>query len=148
MRQLLYVSSCSRSLAPDALDQILAASRSNNGLAGITGLLLHIDGGFLQILEGEERSARELYARIAADRRHWDARLLLDREVPARAFTGWSMGFARHRASDAETAGMFGVTSEAIRGRLSPGAGRIVAMMLETFYRVQRGDEPRLRNAS
>ncbi|MFO1249048.1 MAG: BLUF domain-containing protein [Alphaproteobacteria bacterium] len=37
-------------------------SRANNALLGITGLLLHIDGGFLQMLEGEERSVRELYA--------------------------------------------------------------------------------------
>jgi hypothetical protein len=148
MRQLLYVSSCSRDLAPGVLDQILAASRTNNALLGITGLLLHIEGGFLQILEGEGRALRELYTRIAADRRHWDAHLLLDSEVPARAFAGWSMGFERPRPDEPETAGMFGVTREAIRGRLSPGAGKVVAVMLETFYRVQRGDELRLLDAS
>ena len=41
---------------------------------GITGLLLFIDGGFLQMLEGEERAVRELYTRIAADRRHLNPR--------------------------------------------------------------------------
>ena len=63
MRQLLYVSSTSRDLAPATLNDILAAARANNPLLGITGLLIHIDGGFLQILEGEERAVRELYMR-------------------------------------------------------------------------------------
>jgi hypothetical protein len=143
MRQLLYVSNTSRDVAPAELDAILAVSRTNNAALDVTGLLLFIDGGFLQILEGEERTIRELYARIAADRRHWETRLMLDRESP-RAFTGWSMGFERPSADDPETAGMFGITREAIEGRLSPGAGRVIAIMLETFYRVQRGDELRL----
>jgi hypothetical protein len=148
MRQLLYVSNASRELAPRALDGILSASRANNVLLGITGLLLHIDGGFLQILEGDERAVRELYTRVAADRRHWEPRILLDREIAARAFTGCSMGFERPCMKDPETAGMFGVTRETIHGRLSPAAGRIVALMLETFYRLQRGDSVRLTQAS
>jgi len=95
MRQLLYVSSTSSDIAPGDLDDILTASRRNNALIGISGLLLFIDGGFLQMLEGEERAVRELYTRVAADRRHWNPRLMLDREVASRAFPGWSMGFER-----------------------------------------------------
>lgn len=123
-----------------ALDAILSASRANNAMQDITGLLLHIDGGFLQILEGEDRAVGELYVRIAADPRHREPRILLDREITARAFTGCSMGFERPCLKDPETAGMFGVARETIHGRLSPAAGRIVALMLETFYRTQRND--------
>jgi hypothetical protein len=78
MRQLLYVSNPTSELTPSALDKILTASRANNALLGVTGLLLHIDGGFLQMLEGEEIAVRTLYTRIAADRRHSDPRILLD----------------------------------------------------------------------
>jgi hypothetical protein len=95
-----------------------------------------------KILEGEERAVRELYTRIASDPRHRNARLMLDREVPCRAFPEWSMGFERPCMDDPETAGMFGVAREAIHGRLSPGTGRIVAMMLQTFYAVQQSDLP------
>ena len=147
MRQLLYVSSTSPDLAPATLNDILAAARANNPLLGITGLLIHIDGGFLQILEGEERAVRELYMRICTDSRHWESRLLLDREVKSRALTGWSMGFERPSLDDPESAGMFGVSREAILGRLSPQAGRVIAVMLETFYRVQRSDDLRLADA-
>jgi hypothetical protein len=142
MRQLLYVSNTESDIALGALDDILTASRRNNELMGITGLLLFIDGGFLQILEGEERAVRELYTRVANDPRHRSPRLMLDREIPGRAFPDWSMGFERPCMDDPETAGMFGVAREAIHGRLSPGTGRIVAMMLQTFYCVQHSDLP------
>ena len=142
MRQLLYVSNPTSELTPSALDNLLTASRANNALLGITGLLLHIDGGFLQMLEGEERSVRELYTRIAADRRHSDPRILLDREIPVRVFADWSMGFECPNLNDPETAGMFGVVRSAVHDRLAPGTGRIVAMMLQTFYRVQNSDLP------
>ena len=141
MRQLLYVSRTSAELTPAALDGILTASRANNAMLGITGLLLHIDGGFLQMLEGEERAVRELYARIAADRRHHDIRLLLDREH-VQAFPGWDMAFERPSRDEPETAGMFGVAHEAILGHLSPTAGRVVALMLQTFYRIQHSAAP------
>jgi hypothetical protein len=36
-----------------------------------------------------------------------------------------------------EMTGMFGIVREAIAGHLSPGAGRVVAIMLETFYRLE-----------
>jgi hypothetical protein len=65
---------------------------------------------------------------------------MLDRESP-RAFAGWSMGFERPSADNPETAGMFGITRDAIQGRLSSGAGRVIMVMLETFYRINRGED-------
>jgi hypothetical protein len=142
MRQLLYVSNTQPDLTPGVLDDILTASRRNNAMMGITGLLLYIEGGFLQMLEGEERALRELYGRVAADRRHHDLRLILDREAGVRAFPDWSMSFERPCMDDPESAGMFGVARSAIHDQLSPKTGRIVALMLQTFYRVQHSDLP------
>jgi len=142
MRQLLYVSNTAQPVSVGDLDDILTASRRNNAQLGITGLLLFIDDGFLQVLEGEESAVREVYARVASDPRHGNATVMLDREIPVRAFPEWSMGFERPCMDDPETAGMFGVAREAINGRLSPGTGRIVAMMLQTFYAVQQSDLP------
>ena len=142
MRQLLYVSNTLPDLTPGVLDDILTTSRRNNAMMGITGLLLYIDGGFLQMLEGDELALRELYGRISADHRHSDLRLMLDRETGARAFPAWGMGFERPCMDDPESAGMFGVARSAIHDQLSPKPGRIVAMMLQTFYRVQHSDLP------
>jgi Sensors of blue-light using FAD len=142
MRQLLFASNTTPDLAPGVLDDILTASRRNNAMMGITGLLLYIDCGFLQILEGDELALRELHTRISADRRHWGIRVMLDREVRTRAFPSWSMGFERPAMDDPESAGMFGVARSAIQDQLSPNTGRIVAMMLQTFYHVQHSDLP------
>jgi len=142
MRQLLYVSNTVHTVTVGDLDDILTASRRNNAMLDITGLLLFIDGGFLQILEGEERAVRELYTRVATDPRHANPHLMLDREVPVRAFPEWSMGFEHPSMDDPETAGMFGVARSAIHDHLSPAAGAIVAMMLQTFYHVQHSDLP------
>jgi hypothetical protein len=77
MRQLLYVSNTSRDVADSVLDDILASSRKNNLKAGITGVLLYIDGGFMKVLEGERRAVTETYARICKDQRHWNMGVLL-----------------------------------------------------------------------
>jgi hypothetical protein len=142
MRQLLYVSTTSHDLGPEAVNAILTSARANNAMLGITGLLLYVEGGFLQLLEGDELAVRELYMRIAADRRHLDTRVMLDREATTRSFPGWAMGFECPSLRDPETAGMFGVVQHAIQGRLSGGAGKVVALMLETFYRVHCSEEP------
>ena len=46
---------------------------------------------------------RELYARIAADPRHSDPRIMLDREIPCRVFADWSMGYECPDLNDPET---------------------------------------------
>ena len=45
MRQLLYVSNTTQEIGLSDLDNVLTASRRNNAMMGITGLLLFIDGG-------------------------------------------------------------------------------------------------------
>ncbi len=143
MRQLLYVSNTARDTPAAELAAILEVSRRNNALLGLTGMLLYIEGGFLQVLEGDERAVRETYDRIRRDQRHWDTRILLDR-AEERAFAGWSMGFEHVRVDDPQTAGIFGVTREAVASRLAPGAGRVVMTLVETFYRVQQGGDLKL----
>lgn len=145
MRQILFASHTAPDIAAGALDAIVTAARRNNAALGLSGRLLHIEGGFLQLLEGEDGAVEQVYDKIRADTRHWDVRLLLDRPA-SRAFADW--GFERLTGNDPETAGIFAITDDAIADRLSPGAGRIVALMLETFYRVQSDDAPDLKRSA
>ena len=137
MHQLLYVSQAARDIPASDLDDILAAGRANNLAHGLSGILIHIDGGFLQILEGERDVVMQVYGRIAEDRRHAHPRVLVDRSVPHRSFPDWSLGYEHLKGARDEMAGMFGIVREAIAGHLSPGAGRVIATMLETFYRLE-----------
>ena len=67
--------------------------RTKNARLGITGLLIYRDGAFIQSLEGEEPTVRELYARIQADGRHFQVCTLQAIPMAERQFPDWSMGF-------------------------------------------------------
>jgi hypothetical protein len=71
MIRLLYIST-SR-LAPDSqekqLREILDASKRNNADLGITGMLVHGGGMFLQVLEGPDNNVLRIYSKILDDPR-------------------------------------------------------------------------------
>ena len=58
---------------------ILASSRRNNGMDGISGILWIGDGAYVQLLEGPVASVGETLSRIMGDPRHADIRILDDR---------------------------------------------------------------------
>jgi len=86
-----YVSRASSPL-PLELKQILATSRKNNSVLGITGAMAFLDGLYLQCLEGEADVVNTLYKRIEEDSRHSAPKILKSKPVSERAFPGWSMG--------------------------------------------------------
>ena len=75
------------------LSDLLTASRRRNQPLGVTGLLLHRRGRFIQFLEGPERAVRDLVATISRDPRHTRVRVLLDDPVAERQFSEWTMGY-------------------------------------------------------
>lgn len=75
---------------------ILAASRQHNQLRGITGFLLYHRGEFVQLLEGERDTVRQIYFDyIVRDPRHTNVNLCWDCEIEQRSFRDWSMAFYR-----------------------------------------------------
>ena len=101
MISLGYFSTATSRLGAAELDAILAVSQRNNRASNVTGLLCHIDGSFLQFLEGEEGSVRETFARITRDPRHRHILQVHDAEITARAFGDWSMGIVNAKDVDA-----------------------------------------------
>lgn len=93
MIQVVYSSQARVRFATEALRELLVKARANNTRLGITGCLLHIDGSFLQVLEGEVTTVNELFAHIARDTRHAHVLTLVTREIEAPQFPDWSMGF-------------------------------------------------------
>lgn len=93
MIQLVYVSSAREKFDKASLVRLLAHSRDNNQAQGITGMLLYKDGNFLQVLEGEAQTVRDLYERIQRDPRHQNTIVMLDESISQRTFPDWSMGF-------------------------------------------------------
>lgn len=91
MLQLVYISSARPGVGPADVDAILAASRRNNSVARITGLLVHDGRRFLQALEGDAEVVERTYARIQRDPRHRAIVLLSQRQVDTREFGAWAM---------------------------------------------------------
>lgn len=89
MRQILYISE--RVGPTDDLSDILDTSRRNNPDLGLTGLLVSLDGQYVQILEGPGEVVSLVMETIADDSRHRGFALLLDRMIEERDFGAWSM---------------------------------------------------------
>jgi hypothetical protein len=94
IRQLIYRSKATSSPLDHDKDlaEILAQSQTNNGIEGVSGLLLARDGQYLQILEGSADGVGHIFGRIAVDQRHTDVEVVMDVAVERRAFGGWGMG--------------------------------------------------------
>ena len=91
--QLIYTSAAESAMSGTELVALLEKARIHNAAQGIGGVLLYGQGRFIQVLEGERGKVEALYGRIEQDTRHDFVRIALAREVAAREFPEWSMGF-------------------------------------------------------
>lgn len=91
LSRLIYASRAIDSLQSADIEQILEASRRNNGKVGVSGVLLFSAREFLQCLEGSREAVNQTYARILGDPRHAEVLMLDYREVSRRLFPCWSM---------------------------------------------------------
>ena len=90
--RLIYASRAVDSQSAQVAEDILSSSRSHNPASGITGILCHGNGIFLQALEGGRTPINELYGHIQRDERHKDVVLLSYSEIEERSFGSWTMG--------------------------------------------------------
>ncbi len=122
------------------LNEILDVSRHKNRINDVTGMLLYIDQGFVQVLEGPEAAVRETYyGHIVHDRRHTASRVLIEQKTDKRLFAGWSMGFDRLSPDQARNADVFAITRDAIQNAVPPEKTVDLAILLRTFYKVNAG---------
>jgi hypothetical protein len=92
IRSIAYVSTESRPLPPEALEALLVDSRRRNLEHGITGVLLHCPGNFMQFFEGPPGGVEAVYRRILASRQHRSLIALCDEMSDGRDFPNWAMG--------------------------------------------------------
>lgn len=90
--RLLYASRAREGAGVEQMQSILQACRSKNPEEGITGILCHSGGIYMQVLEGGRITVNRLYNLIAKDSRHKDVVVLHYEEVSERLFSSWTMG--------------------------------------------------------
>jgi hypothetical protein len=124
---IVYASTATVPFSELDLALLLAVSRANNEPHGLTGLLLHRDGQFMQALEGPERSVRTTLARIAADPRHTGVWTLAEEPIAERRFGSWAMGYRALSTVEATTAPAWFGSTDGSLGRDESRASALLA---------------------
>ncbi|MEQ8247835.1 MAG: BLUF domain-containing protein [Alphaproteobacteria bacterium] len=93
MIQLIYVSAATESLPEGTLPTFLSRNRKRNEERGITGIVVHHEGSFLQVLEGKREAVNGLFETIRNDPRHTAVTLLSRKSIAHREFGEASMAF-------------------------------------------------------
>jgi len=91
--RLIYSSAAAPDLDMADLEAMLAEFRARNSAHGITGVLVFVDGVFLQILEGERNEVLDLMRRIERDPRHNNLKVFHREDIDEPAFASWSMAY-------------------------------------------------------
>ena len=99
---LIYASRSTEYFHEHEIPDLLQQARVANARQEITGMLLYVDGSFLQVLEGQPEMVDVVFSRIIWDKRHTQSRLITRESIPERAFEGWTM---MHKTLDPVEAG-------------------------------------------
>jgi hypothetical protein len=94
LRRLIYTSQATRSFSKRNFLDLLHQSRAYNSVDNITGVLIHRNDFFLQVIEGDTEAIEDLLGRLLLDTRHIKLKIILDELVEKRIFSNWSMGCA------------------------------------------------------
>lgn len=90
--QIVYLSKTEHQMTATELAALAKQSAERNKQHGVTGVLMHVGGYFMQLIEGETDEVDHLYANIEHDHRHLEIHLLLKRPIKQRNFPNWNMG--------------------------------------------------------
>lgn len=136
MYHLAYFSVATQRFSVEDLEELLVVSKRNNEAVGVTGVLLYIEGCFLQILEGEEEAVKEVFARVKADTRHEGLLIIFEGAKARRNFDKWSMGF-KNMPMDTykRQIGFEDISDEAFVENVLKKFHPKVARTLDIFYR-------------
>jgi hypothetical protein len=90
---LSYASTETAPLGTAGLLGLLNQARAFNVEHDITGLLLHREDSFLQVIEGRKSDVLDLYERIKRDPRHQRVEILFEEPIEEREYSDWQMAF-------------------------------------------------------
>jgi hypothetical protein len=132
LTHVIYASVATRPFSTEALVDLLGRAREHNKQVGLTGMLLHAQGNFFQVLEGDGQVIEALYGRIERDPRHTHVTRIIHEPIPRRTFDAWTMGFCD--VAPEELAGILGVNDffREVPSLLDPDAGR-ARKLLDAF---------------
>lgn len=108
MERLVYVSRAAQGLDAGQIYAIIRQAHAGNGPAGVTGVLLFLDGWFVQALEGPARTLDAWISRIRQDPRHAALQVRSRERMLTRVFAGQPMALRTRACVDARLLEAFG----------------------------------------
>ncbi len=75
------------------IDAIVATAVENNSKRGLGGILLVVQGTFIQVLEGASQDVEVTFEAICSDLRHGNLRVIEMVRAEKRLFPEWSMAY-------------------------------------------------------
>ena len=138
--RLIYSSEAAPELTTADLEGMLAESRIRNRAHGITGVLVFVDGAFLQVLEGEKNDVLDLMGRIERDPRHSAIKVFHEQETDERAFASWSMAYLSPSAEEVSRwAELEGATTiGSVLSSLEKEPGRLPGMVVNILKAIAK----------
>lgn len=88
---VLYVSQSTLPFDQAALSAMLKGFQTSNRRHGISGCLIHQEGEFMQLLEGEQETLLALLDKIRGDTRHNNLQVIAQGPLRRRVFNDWGM---------------------------------------------------------
>ena len=93
IRSIVLFSNAAAPMSAEELAELGRECAETESHVGITGMLLHKNSSFLQVIEGSKAVICDMYARISADPRHTGICQISDRTIPRREFHGQAVSF-------------------------------------------------------
>lgn len=94
------MSAQAQTLRDKDIEDLLFNAREKNRRLAITGVLLLIQGKFIQYIEGYEEDIDSVYDSIKVDTRHNDLLLLDSGYIDRRQYKNWSMAYRKVQNSE------------------------------------------------
>jgi Sensors of blue-light using FAD len=142
MYHLVYTSYAVEPVLEEDLIQLLKKSRAYNKQNHISGILLYLNGKFIQLLEGKKPTVLALYTIIEQDPRHKRVRVVIEGSSSHRLFKDWSMGFKKLSFEEFENLSGAHDIDVFFDKQEQAGQGNLVMTFLNLFYKKNMVDRP------
>ncbi len=94
LQTICYVSNSKINLTTKELQKLFYSAKKNNLKHKISGILIHDNGNFFQIIEGSKKNIKKIYKKIAQDKRHHHVIELINQSIKQRVFKEYETEFS------------------------------------------------------
>ena len=136
MHHIVYLSSAIVKFTEEELKVLLLQAREKNSALQLTGMLLYIEGNFIQVLEGDKEKVMQLFTTISLDPRHNGILKIFEKPLDERNFSDWTMGFKSLTMDEAsQLAGYRNLKNDIFKFENFKNTEHPAVKLLKTFYR-------------